>query len=280
MTDDPSSQPKRPRKKDRATPRDPDLVGGHGRPPGGRRGAGHRGAVRRAGAGDRGAAEATAALTRPTHPPRPRHAAPAEATAAPAATPTTLRLERGGIGEATATNVEVRLGGIGALGAEDVFVEWGGVGAARADRVGVEFGSVGASLAGELRVTQGFAGAVAAREATIEQSFVRTLIAQRVTVNRPSAALVVIAQQVSGDIRPVLDWRGALVAGAAFGLASALVRGDSGGGARVSPRGACVRTAAGGRPSRGPPPFVRPCAPGGSRRPRPAVPGARSRPSR
>ncbi len=136
-----------------------------------------------------------------------------------------LRLERGGIAGATAGQVEVRLGGIGALSAEDVFVEWGGVGAARAERLAVEFGSVGVVLAGEARVTQGFAGSIAAREATLEQGIVRTMIAQRVVVNRPSAVLVMIAQHVSGEVRPLLDWRGALAAGAAFGLVTGLVRG-------------------------------------------------------
>ena len=137
---------------------------------------------------------------------------------------TVLRVERGGIGQATAGSVEVHVGGIGALEASDVFVEWGGVGAARADTLSVEFGSVGASLAGEMRLTQGFAGAVAAREATIEQGLVRTLIAQQVTINRPTGVLVMIAQRVSGDVRPVLDWRGALAAGAAFAVVSVLLR--------------------------------------------------------
>ena len=131
-----------------------------------------------------------------------------------------LRLERGGINEATADTVEVRMGGIGALGAEEVFVQWGGVGAARADRLGVEFGGVGAALTGELQVTQGFAGTVVAREATIEQGIARTLIAQRVTIKRPSAVLVLIAARVEGDVRPLLDWRGALAAGLVFGLVS------------------------------------------------------------
>jgi hypothetical protein len=137
---------------------------------------------------------------------------------------TTLRLGRGGIAEATAGNVEVSVGGIGALDAEEVFVQWGGIGAARADRLGVEFGAIGAALAGEARVTQGIAGSVAARDAILEQSLVRTLIAQRVTVNRPTGVLVMIAQQVSGEVRPLLDWRGALVAGAAFGLVTVLAR--------------------------------------------------------
>lgn len=135
----------------------------------------------------------------------------------------TLSIERGGIGRATATEVEVRLGGIGAVEAEDVFVQWGGIGATRADTVGVEFGSLGAALAGEVRVSQGFAGMVVAREATLEQAISRTVVAQRVTINRPSAIGILIAQQVEGSVRPLLDWRGALAAGTALGVA-ALIR--------------------------------------------------------
>ena len=116
------------------------------------------------------------------------------------------------------------MGGIGALEAEEVLVQWGGIGAARADRIGVEFGSVGAALAGELHVTQGFAGNVVARDATLEQGIVRTLIAQRVTVTRPTGVLVMIAARVEGEVRPVLDWRGALAAGLAFGLVSAVAK--------------------------------------------------------
>ena len=139
----------------------------------------------------------------------------------------TIRVERGGIDSATAESVEVRMGGIGALQAEDVRVQWGGVGAARAERIGVEFGSVGAALAGELHVTQGFAGSVVAREATVGQGVVRTLIAQRVTVTRPTGVLVMIAARVEGEVRPVLDWRGALVAGFVIGSISAVATGPA-----------------------------------------------------
>lgn len=136
----------------------------------------------------------------------------------------TLELRRGGISEVSGGNVDVRQGGVGRLEAEEVFVQWGGVGAARADRLGVELGGVGAALTGELEVSQGFAGTVVARQATLEQSFVRTLIAQEVTATRPTGVLVLIAQRVSGDIRPVLDWRGALAFGVAFGLVAGVLR--------------------------------------------------------
>jgi hypothetical protein len=155
--------------------------------------------------------------------PTPDTHAPGEAQPVTEPVPS-LRVERAGIAAVTAGQVEVRMGGIGALSAEDVFVEWGGVGAARADRVAVEFGSVGAALAGEVRVTQGFAGSIVAREATLEQGIVRTMVAQRVVVNRPSAVLVMIAQHVTGDVRPLLDWRAALAAGAGFGIVTGLFR--------------------------------------------------------
>jgi hypothetical protein len=102
-----------------------------------------------------------------------------------------------------------------------VFVQWGGVGAARADRVGVEFGSVGAALAGEVSISQGIASNVLAGEATIEQGFVRTVVANRVSFTRPSAVLLLLAARVEGEVRPLLDWRGALLAGAAFAVVSA-----------------------------------------------------------
>ena len=116
------------------------------------------------------------------------------------------------------------MGGIGQLDAHDVSIQWGGVGAAKAERLSVECGSVGAAMAGEMRVTQGFAGSVLAREVTVEQGVIRTLIAKHVTITRPSAVLVMIAQQVSGEVKPLLDWRGALAAGAAFALVSGLLK--------------------------------------------------------
>jgi hypothetical protein len=153
---------------------------------------------------------------------------PAGATPEPVTPSTTLRIERGGIGEATANAVEVRLGGIGTLQAEDVFVQWGGIGATRADTASVEFGSIGAALAGEARLTQGYAGLLAAREATVEQAIVRTMIAQRITINRPSAVLVLVAQRVDGSVRPLLDWRGALAAGLGIAAVTTAVRAAAG----------------------------------------------------
>jgi hypothetical protein len=48
------------------------------------------------------------------------------------------------------------------------------------------------------------------------------VIAQRVTINRPSAIGILIAQHVHGDVRPLIDWRGALAAGAVIGMGAAV----------------------------------------------------------
>jgi hypothetical protein len=118
--------------------------------------------------------------------------------------------------------VEVHQGAIGRVDATDVSVTQGVIGAARADRVSVQMGGLGAAMGREVSISQGGAGSILAGQARIEQSFVRTLIAQQVEVHRPSAVLVLIAQRVSGDVRPLLDWRGALAVGAAFGIFAGL----------------------------------------------------------
>ncbi|MBA3876959.1 MAG: hypothetical protein C0498_08485 [Anaerolinea sp.] len=118
--------------------------------------------------------------------------------------------------------VEVHQGAIGRVDATDVTVTQGVVGAARGDRISVEMGLLGAAMGGEISISQGGAGSILAQQARVEQSFVRTLVAQHVEIRRPSAVLFLIAQRVSGDIRPVLDWRGALVFGAAFGVTAGL----------------------------------------------------------
>jgi hypothetical protein len=83
-------------------------------------------------------------------------------------------------------------------------------------------GVVGAAMGGHVTVGQGMAGTVLAQDANVDQSFVRTLVARDVTVNRPSLIVFMIAQRVSGEIRVLLDWRGAIAFGAAFGALAGL----------------------------------------------------------
>jgi hypothetical protein len=136
----------------------------------------------------------------------------------------TIEISQSGVQVVTATNVDVRQGGIGRARATDVAVSQGGVGLARADRVSVELGGVGAAIAGEVRVTQGGVGSILARDVHVEQTAVRTLVANQVHVERTTGVLVLIARRVEGDVRTLLDWRGAIAFGAAFGVVTSLFR--------------------------------------------------------
>jgi len=103
-------------------------------------------------------------------------------------------------------------------------VSQGGIGAARADRISIELGGIGAAMAGEVSITQGGAGSILARDVHLEQTVVRTMIANNVHADRPTGVLLLIARRVEGDVRTLLDWRGALAFGAAFGLITSLFR--------------------------------------------------------
>jgi hypothetical protein len=118
--------------------------------------------------------------------------------------------------------VEVHQGAIGRVDATEVAVTQGAIGAARGDRISIQLGAVGAAMGRDVSVSQGAAGAVLAQQATVDQSIVRTLIAQEVEFRRPGTVLVLIAQRVTGDVRVLLDWRGAIAFGAAFGLVAGL----------------------------------------------------------
>jgi hypothetical protein len=138
---------------------------------------------------------------------------------------TTVSITQGGIGSADARTIDVRQGGIGRASATDIAVSAGSIGFARGERVSVEMGALGAAMADEVRVTQSMSAIVAAQgEATVDQSLVSTLIADRVTIRQPSAVLLLIARQVDGTVRPLLDWRGALAAGAVAGIVIGLLR--------------------------------------------------------
>ena len=118
----------------------------------------------------------------------------------------------------------IQQGGIGSLTAAEVSVNQGGIGAVRAGQVSVELGGVGASMSDQLVVRQGLVGAAIANNARFEQAGVRTLVANRVEFGPNSGAAVVIAARVEGDVKPLIDWRGALAFGVAAGVVGALLR--------------------------------------------------------
>jgi hypothetical protein len=75
-----------------------------------------------------------------------------------------------------------------------------------------------------VRITQGGVSNVLARQVTLEQSVARTVVAQEVRIDRPSGILVLLAARVQGDVRPVIDWRGALAFGAVAAVLVSLFR--------------------------------------------------------
>ena len=138
---------------------------------------------------------------------------------------TTVSITQGGIGTADARTIDIRQGGIGRASGTDIAVSQGSIGFAQGERVSLEMGAIGAAIGDDVRVTQSMSGFVGARgEATVDQSLVSTLVADHVTIRQPSAVLLLIAHQVDGTVRPLLDWRGALAAGAVAGILLGLLR--------------------------------------------------------
>lgn len=135
-----------------------------------------------------------------------------------------LSITQGGVNTARADTIDIRQGGISRADGRSITVMQGGIAIARGERVSVGMGAIGAALGGEVSVRQGFARSVLARDVRIEQGGARTVIANQVRFDRTSGALVVIAARAEGNIRTLLDWRGALAFGVAFGLIAGLAR--------------------------------------------------------
>jgi hypothetical protein len=157
---------------------------------------------------------------------RRRRATPPQPPAAPAAERPVVVPSIAEDGSAIqADYVDVRMGAVGRVESERLEVVQGAIGGARAGSVSVQQGVIGGALADQVTVRQGFARSILARDARVEQSFVRTLVAGEVHVERATGVGILLARRVVGDVRVLLDWRGALALGAAFGLVARLGRG-------------------------------------------------------
>jgi hypothetical protein len=135
-----------------------------------------------------------------------------------------LSIQQGGVTNAWADTIDVKRGGITRAEARDISVVQGGVAVARADRISVGMGAVGLALGGQVDVNRGFARSVIARDVRIQQAGARTVIASKATFDRSSGALVVIAAKAEGNVRTLVDWRGAAALGAALGIVVGLFR--------------------------------------------------------
>jgi hypothetical protein len=121
-------------------------------------------------------------------------------------------------------SVEIHQGGIANAQADDITVRLGGVALARADRLSVEMGGVGVALAREAHVTQGMARTVVAQDVRVDQGLIGTAFAGKVTFEKPSGVFLLLAGKTEGPVKAVMDWRGALAFGAAFGLLVGVLR--------------------------------------------------------
>jgi len=72
-------------------------------------------------------------------------------------------------------------------------------------------------------LTQGGARNIVAREVSIRQGGAGTVIAGRVDFEPRSGAFIVVARDVHGSVKPVLDWRGALVLGGVLAVCLSLL---------------------------------------------------------
>lgn len=135
-----------------------------------------------------------------------------------------VSITQGGATTVTAGSVSIRQGGIANAQADDITVSMGGVALARADRVSVEMGGMGIAFAREAHLTQGAARSVIAKDIHVDQSLVGSALAGRVTFQRPSAIILLIAGRVEGPVQAILDWKGAIAFGAAFGAVVGLLR--------------------------------------------------------
>jgi hypothetical protein len=116
-----------------------------------------------------------------------------------------------------ADSVDVHMGAVGRVEAGEVSVTQGAVGAARTQQLTVDRGAVGAVLADRAELSRGYTRSILARQVQMDRAAARIVIAADVRAEQ-TAVMFLVARRVSGDIRVLFDWRGALAFGAAAGL--------------------------------------------------------------
>jgi hypothetical protein len=135
-----------------------------------------------------------------------------------------VSITQGGASVVNARSVEIHQGGIANAHADDITVRLGGVALARAERLSVEMGGVGVALAREAQLTQGMARTVIAQDVRVDQGLIGTAFAGKVTFEKQAGVFLLLAGKTEGPVKALMDWRGALAFGAAFGLLVGLLR--------------------------------------------------------
>jgi hypothetical protein len=180
---------------------------------------------------------ASPAATKPKRPRTPK-VATIEAAPVAEATPEPAVAEDGA--SLAAESVDVHRAAVGRVEASNVTVSQGAIGASRADNVSVDRGAVGAAIGERVEVSRGYARSILARQVQMDRAAARVVIAADVRAEQ-TAIMFLIARKVDGNVRVLLDWRGALafgaIAGIVFGLLSRARGARAGSGARGKRRG-------------------------------------------
>jgi hypothetical protein len=121
-----------------------------------------------------------------------------------------------------ADRVDVTMTAIGRVESAELSVARGAVGAARTGNLRVDQGAVGAVMADHAEVDRGYVRSILARQVQLDRSGARVVIAADVNAQQ-TAVMFLIARRVSGEVRVLFDWRGALAFGAAVGFVMALL---------------------------------------------------------
>jgi hypothetical protein len=106
--------------------------------------------------------------------------------------------------------------------AKKVSVTWGGVGQAHAEEIVVNTGGIVAATAGSIEITKGAVLVARAEELGVNRGQIRYVQAGRAELQDTTVGLL-LAREVHGDVRVLLDQKGALLAGLAAGLVLGLV---------------------------------------------------------
>jgi hypothetical protein len=126
-------------------------------------------------------------------------------------------------GSVVADRTDLASTAVGRFEGGDLSVSMGAVGAARAERVSVDKGAIGAAMADRVEVSRGYARSILARNVQLDRAAARVVVAAEVNAQR-SAVLFLVARRVSGDVKVLLDWRGAIAFGAVAGVLAGLLR--------------------------------------------------------
>ena len=113
--------------------------------------------------------------------------------------------------------------------AEPTVVDQASLANLTAEHAEVTQGAIAHATVRDLAVRQGAVALVgSSAHVRLEQSAVGAVMGDQVEIGAGSLALVVVAREVHGDVRPAIDWRGALAFGAALALARLLFGGRGG----------------------------------------------------